>query len=85
MRGVESKYFEKISKLITPKQIRGQYDDSYMQMCALYCVLRNTAKDVLRGDLLEDVGRKKIRGLLRKIKKSSKETIFERDKEVAFV
>ncbi len=61
-------YFENISKIQTPIQDFKQYDNSYFKMNLLYCDMRNTAKMVLIGNLLEDVGRKKINGLLKKIK-----------------
>jgi malate/lactate dehydrogenase len=71
------KYFEKISKLSTPAQSQGQYNESYDQMCGSYCMLRNTAREVLKGELLEDIGRKKIKGLLKRIDKLSKDTVTE--------
>lgn len=60
-------YFENISKMQTPIQDFKQYDCSYFKINLLYCDMRNTAKMVLTGNIFEDVGRKKIKGLLKKI------------------
>jgi len=73
-------YFENITKLKIPEQTVGQYDEAYSEMCHLYWKARHTAGEVLNGDLLEEIGEKEIKGLLKKINKLSKDTIFEKIK-----
>jgi len=75
-RGLE--YFESIAKLKTPEQTIGQYDEAYSEMCHLYWRAKHTAGEVLNGDLLKELGEKEIKGLLKKINKLSKDTIFEK-------
>ncbi len=70
----EIKYFGDIIRLKTPRQFPGQYDEVYTEMCSIYCLIRNTARDVfLPPKLNPKNAREKIEGLLEKVKNLSLE------------
>lgn len=62
MEKTDKDYFKKLAVIETPKMKRRESNDNYEELCALYCKIRNLAKDALTGES----AKRKVSGLLKK-------------------